>query len=259
MTSASHSEDRKVLLIGGQPLADELRRLCETAGWTVVFCSMDDLASDDTIDRLRADAENASIAIDLIAESIRIKQMAVSAFEVALPRDAVLITSALSTSTTQVATWLRRPESVVGFGALPPLAQGSVVELAGGLRTDATALEQARAFFDSIDVETAVVKDNVGLVLPRIVCGLINEAARALAEGVADANGIDAAMKLGTRYPHGPLEWGDMIGLDVVLAVMQGLQEDLGEERYQPAPLLRQYVRAGWLGKKSGRGFYEYE
>jgi 3-hydroxybutyryl-CoA dehydrogenase len=96
------------------------------------------------------------------------------------------------------------------------------------------------------------------LILPRIVCCLVNEAAYALMENVAQPRDIDAAMKLGTNYPYGPLEWGDLIGLDVVLAVLRGLYDEFGDDRYRPAPLLKQMVRAGRLAKKSDRGFYNY-
>jgi 3-hydroxybutyryl-CoA dehydrogenase len=104
-----------------------------------------------------------------------------------------------------------------------------------------------------------VVPDGPGLVFPRILCMIINEAAFALMEGVASAEDIDTAMKLGTNYPLGPLEWADRIGLDQVLGVLEGLQAEYGEDRYRPAPLLRQLVRAGHLGLSTGRGFYPYE
>jgi 3-hydroxybutyryl-CoA dehydrogenase len=133
-----------------------------------------------------------------------------------------------------------------------------MIEVAAGLRTDAAQLDRAREFFASIGLDAVVVKDSVGLVMARIVCALVNEAATALAEGVAGARDIDMAMRLGTNYPRGPLEWGDLIGLDIVLSVLLGLHDETGDDRYRPAPILRQYVRAGWRGKKSGRGFYEY-
>ena len=100
--------------------------------------------------------------------------------------------------------------------------------------------------------------DGAGLVRARLVCALVNEAATALAEGVATASEIDVAMKLGTNYPYGPLDWGDRLGLDLVLGVMRGLHEEFGEDRYRPCPLLTRYVQAGRLGQKTGRGFFDY-
>lgn len=107
--------------------------------------------------------------------------------------------------------------------------------------------------------EPVVVADSAGLVRARIVCCLINEAITALMEGVASAENIDLAMKLGTRYPYGPLEWADLIGLDTVLGVMEGLFLEWGDDRYRPAPLLRRMVAAGRFGKKSGVGFFNYD
>ncbi|HZY41127.1 MAG TPA: 3-hydroxyacyl-CoA dehydrogenase family protein, partial [Anaerolineae bacterium] len=154
--------------------------------------------------------------------------------------------------------WVAQPDGVVGFGALPPLKKGNLIELAAGLQSDPSTLGKAQQFFAGLGLDTAIVQDSVGLVLPRIVCGLVNEAAYALMEGVAQARDIDTAMKLGTNYPRGPLEWGDLIGLDMVLAVLRGLFDEYGDDHYRPAPLIKQLVRAGRLGKKSGRGFYEY-
>jgi 3-hydroxybutyryl-CoA dehydrogenase len=141
---------------------------------------------------------------------------------------------------------------------VPPLEAGGMMEVAAGLQTSPEALAAAQAFWSSIGLKAAVVADGTGLVRARIVCALVNEAATALMEGVASAADIDTAMKLGTNYPRGPLEWGDLIGLDVVLGVMRGLHEDFGEDRYRPCPLLVRYVQAGRLGRKTGRGFFEY-
>jgi 3-hydroxybutyryl-CoA dehydrogenase len=146
---------------------------------------------------------------------------------------------------------------VVGFGAAAPQARQSD-------RTRARLADRSIHFRQSAKIlcqsrpETAVVEDTVGLILPRIVCCLVNEAAYALMENVAQPRGIDTAMKLGTNYPYGPLEWGDLIGLDIVLAVLRGLYDEYGDDRYRPAPLLKQMVRAGRLGKKSDHGFYDY-
>jgi 3-hydroxybutyryl-CoA dehydrogenase len=247
-----------VILIGEMPVVDDLARLCTGVGWSVSIYLAEEAVGPGGRDRMQADAANADVAIDAVSTSIPVKRQAVAALDAGLPRDALLLTSALSTTATQAGSWARRPERTIGFAALPPLGKGGTIELAAGLRSNARVVDRAREFVASIGLEPVLVKDSVGLVLPRIVCGLANEAAGALAEGVADAMAIDTAMRLGTNYPRGPLEWADLIGLDLVLAVLEGLQQETGDDRYRPVPILKQYVRAGWLGRKSGKGFYTY-
>lgn len=133
-----------------------------------------------------------------------------------------------------------------------------MIELARGLATRDDAINKAEELFRSMGKETAQVKDAPGLVFPRILSLIINEAARSLDEGVARAEEIDVAMQLGVNYPLGPLRWGDQIGLDEVLAVLEGLRQETGDSRYQPAPLLRKMVLSGRLGEISGRGFFQY-
>ena len=251
-------QNGRVLLIGESPLAGELAQVCQDAAATILVYPVEEALGEHGLDRLRRDAESVETAIEVMSESVETKRAIVAALDAALAPNAVLLTSVLSTTATLAASWTQKPDRVVGFATLPPVGQSAVVELAAGLLTDPSAVDRARVFFASIGLETAVVRDGVGLVLPRIVCGLINEAAMALADGVADAHDIDMAMRLGTHYPRGPLEWGDLIGLDVVLSVLRGLHEETGDERYRIAQLLKQYVRAGWLGRKTGRGFYVY-
>jgi 3-hydroxybutyryl-CoA dehydrogenase len=251
-------QPRNVIVIGEQPLADELAERCRVADWaTGLFLIEERSQRDGWEDRVRVAAQSARVAIEVMSESLEAKLEILAALDEALPEDALVLSSAFATTTTQVSQRSAHPQRVVGFAVLPPVSDQRVVELAAGLHTDVAYLNHAQAFFGAIHLSTAIVSDSAGLVSARIVCNLINEAAFALAEGVSDAAGIDAAMKLGTRYPFGPLEWGDRMGLDVVLSVMQNLQREWGSS-YQPAPLLRQYVRAGWLGRKSGRGFYTY-
>jgi 3-hydroxybutyryl-CoA dehydrogenase len=158
-----------------------------------------------------------------------------------------------------MASWLKKPERVVGFATFYPLKDRRLVELAAGLRTAEPALEQVEQLFKALDKESVRVKDSPGLTFPRILSLIINEAARSLEEGVASAEEIDVAMRLGVNYPQGPLKWADQIGLDEVLAVLEGLQRETGDDRYRPAPLMKKLVIAGFLGETSGRGFYTYK
>ena len=171
----------------------------------------------------------------------------------------LVLTSALITSSTQAAAWIRAPGRASGFGLIPPIKAGDSVEVAFPLQVYDDTSKRAVEFWKAIGLNPVIVADSAGLVRPRIICCLINEAVTALMEGVATRENIDLAMKLGTRYPYGPLEWADLIGLDTVLGVMEGLFLEWGDDRYRPAPLLRRMVLAGRLGKISGIGFYIHE
>ena len=166
--------------------------------------------------------------------------------------------SSLRFSTTQMASWLKKPERVVGFATFVPLKERRLIELAAGLKTIEAVVKQTEELFKSMGKETVRVKDSAGLTFPRILSLIINEAARSLEEGVASPEEIDIAMRLGVNYPQGPLRWADQIGLDEVLAVLEGLQRETGDDRYRPAPLLKKLAVAGFLGESSGRGFYTY-
>jgi 3-hydroxybutyryl-CoA dehydrogenase len=146
----------------------------------------------------------------------------------------------------------------VGFHALGPLEDARLAELTVGAFAKQEDRRAVEGFFRSLGLHTEWVGDAPGLVLGRIVCQLVNEAAFALERGVGSAEDIDTAMRLGFNYPRGPLEWGDAIGLDHALAVLDALREELGEERYRAAPLLRRMVAEGRLGKSTGEGFFRY-
>jgi 3-hydroxybutyryl-CoA dehydrogenase len=176
----------------------------------------------------------------------------------ALPVSTVILSSCLGWSATWIASWTKRPERIVGFATFYPLKDRKLIEISAGLRTSGTALQQAQDYIKSLGKETVKVKDAAGLTFPRVLSLIINEAARSLEEGVAEAGEIDVAMRLGVNYPMGPLRWADQIGLDEVLAVLEGLQRETGDDRYRPAPLIKKLVLAGFLGEISGRGFYSY-
>ena len=203
-------------------------------------------------------AASASLIVETHAGAEEKKREVIKKLDAISPASSIILTSCLGFSTTQIASWAGRAERVVGFATFYPLKARKLIELSGGLRTQENSFQEAEAFFSSLGKETARAKDTSGLVFPRILSLIINEAARSLDEGVAQAEDIDQAMRLGTNYPLGPLRWADQIGLDEVLAVLEGLQRETGDDRYRPAPLLKKMVLAGWLGENSGRGFYNY-
>lgn len=210
------------------------------------------------VDANKVPASTAMVVETRAGEEEEKKQI-LKKLDAVLPDSSVILTSCVGFSTARIASWISSPEMVVGFATFYPLKGKKVIELSGSLRTEEASLNEADKFFRALGKETVVVKDGPGLIFPRILCLIINEAAKSLDEGVARAEEIDVAMRLGTNYPLGPLRWGDQIGLDEVLAVLEGLQQELGYDRYQPAPLLKKMVLAGWLGESSGKGFYNYK
>ncbi len=250
----------KVVIAGESPFVEQMGQLCTQAGHNTVLYLVEDFTSALHSGFSMPDAAGVDVAIELHNESAAAKEELLAALSAFIPPDALLLSSALATSTTQAAAWVPKPDRVVGFGMLPPLRKdGGMIELAAGLQTAESSLHKAEKFVEGLGYETAVVADGPGLVRARTLCCLINEAASALLEGVATPADIDQAMKLGTNYPYGPLEWGDYLGLDTVLGVMNGLFSEWGEDRYRPSPLLKRMVLAGRYGRKSGQGFFNYE
>ena len=203
-------------------------------------------------------APTMSLVIDTSTGDEADKRNILERLDDALPASTVILSSCLGWSTTLMASWTKQPERVVGFATFYPLKDRKVIEISAGLRTSEAALQQVQDYIKSLGKETVKVKDAAGLTFPRILSLIINEAARSLEEGVAEADEIDVAMRLGVNYPIGPLRWADQIGLDEVLAVLEGLQRETGDDRYRPAPLIKKLVLAGFLGETSGRGFYSY-
>jgi len=239
-----------ILLIGAEPFVSSLARLCAASD------SVEALTTTDFLSK-QPSAQVQAIVIEAETASTELKRDLLRRLQLTHP-EGILLTCALNAGVTLAASWTHFPERVVGFGVLPPIPAQGTVELARGLQTSEAAFARAAAFWASLGQQTTRVADGAGLVRARVVCAVINEAVSAVQENVAAPAEIDLAMKLGTNYPHGPLAWGDEIGLDTVLAVITALQEEWGEDRYRPAPLLRRMVAAGRLGKKSGAGFYPY-
>jgi 3-hydroxybutyryl-CoA dehydrogenase len=198
------------------------------------------------------------VALELHCASLEAKADTLFFLDDSLNEDTLLLTYTFAISTGELARELMMPERLVGMTMLPPLSESKIVELMVTPHTADEALNRAVEFFTGVGIGYAHVADSPGGVLGRTVCCLVNEAAMALQERIATAEELDEAMRLGVAYPYGPLAWGDRIGLDRVLAAMEGLYAEFKEERYRPAPLLKRLVRAGHIGIRSGTGFFSH-
>jgi 3-hydroxybutyryl-CoA dehydrogenase len=175
-----------------------------------------------------------------------------------LKPDAILATNTSSLSITRLASATDRPERFMGIHFMNPVPVMKLVELVRGIATEEATFKMARDYVSTLDKTVTVAEDFPAFIVNRILLPMINEAIYTLYEGVGTVDAIDTAMKLGANHPMGPLQLADFIGLDTCLSIMQVLHEGLSDSKYRPCPLLVKYVEAGWLGRKSGRGFYDY-
>ncbi|HVR56307.1 MAG TPA: 3-hydroxybutyryl-CoA dehydrogenase [Pseudolabrys sp.] len=198
------------------------------------------------------------LVIETATEKEEVKRKIFSDLCPSLKPDAILATNTSSISITRLASSTDRPERFIGIHFMNPVPLMELVELIRGIATDDATFEASKAFVVKLHKTIAVSEDFPAFIVNRILLPMINEAVYTLYEGVGNVEGIDTAMRLGAHHPMGPLELADFIGLDTCLSVMQVLHEGLADSKYRPCPLLVKYVEAGWLGRKTQRGFYDY-
>ncbi|WP_232698877.1 3-hydroxyacyl-CoA dehydrogenase family protein [Brevibacillus daliensis] len=243
MTTANQT----ILLVGEGPLFEELHYLMTSNQYQVIDLKMAETGT-----------YQVKLALEVMNTDLEKKKDSIVQLDRLLSLEVPIVTTSLAITATEVASWTKHPERICGFGTLVPLVERELIEIAPALQTAEEITPQVTTFFTTLGKETEVVVDEVGLVFPRILSLIINEAVFAVMEKTATAEDIDIAMQKGTNYPQGPLAWADQIGIDEIYAIVNGIHRDLREERYRPAPLLRKLVLAARTGKKCGQGFYLY-
>ncbi|MCP1492407.1 3-hydroxybutyryl-CoA dehydrogenase [Peribacillus frigoritolerans] len=279
---------QKVMVIGAGQMGSGIAQVCAMSGYEVLLHDLKDEyvekglgtiaknlsrqvekgkmeseEKDAILSRLTSSTnlKNAA-AVDLVieaaVENMEIKTRIFAELDEITPRHVILASNTSSLPITEIAAATKRPEKVIGMHFMNPVPVMKLVEVIRGLATADEVYQEVEKLAESLNKVPVEVNDFPGFVANRILMPMINEAIYTLYEGVATKEAIDDVMKLGMNHPMGPLTLADFIGLDTCLYIMETLHQGLGDDKYRPCPLLRKYVKAGWLGKKSGRGFYEY-
>jgi 3-hydroxybutyryl-CoA dehydrogenase len=282
-------EIRRVVVVGGGTMGNGIAHVCALAGCDVRLVdvssdvldhalvvigknlerqvkkgTIDDAARSAAIGRIETAndpgraAADADLVIEAVPERAALKHELFRVLDRAAPERTILASNTSSISITEIGACTSRPGRVIGMHFMNPVPVMQLVEVIRGLATSDETAATVTAMAERLGKTPVLVNDFPGFVANRVLMPMINEAAFALMEGVAEAEAIDTVMRLGMNHPIGPLALADLIGLDTCLAILEVLHRDLGDDRYRPCPLLRKYVAAGWLGRKSGRGFHLY-
>jgi 3-hydroxybutyryl-CoA dehydrogenase len=204
------------------------------------------------------DCAPADFAVEAVIENLEAKEKVFKQLDQTLRPEVIVATNTSSIPITRIAACTRRPHAVVGMHFMNPVPAMKLVEVIRGAQTADSTYQATQKLAALLNKTTVTSRDFPGFIVNRVLVPMINEACYALMEGMGTRDDIDTAMKLGTNHPMGPLELADFIGLDTVLYIAEILHKGYGDDKYRPCPLLRQYVEAGWLGRKTGRGFYTY-
>ncbi|QQZ09239.1 3-hydroxybutyryl-CoA dehydrogenase [Heyndrickxia vini] len=279
---------KKVMVIGAGQMGSGIAQVCAQAGYTVYLNDLkeefvqkglggitNNLSRQVTKERMTEeekskilsnfilstnlkDSENVDIVIEAAVENMDVKSKIFKELDQYAPNHTILASNTSSLPITEIAAATDRPEKVIGMHFMNPVPVMKLVEIIRGLATSDEVYQAVEDMTKSLSKIPVEVNDFPGFVSNRVLMPMINEAIFTLYEGVATKEAIDEVMKLGMNHPMGPLTLADFIGLDTCLYIMETLHEGFGDDKYRPCPLLRKYVKAGWLGKKSGRGFYVY-
>lgn len=282
-------ENKKIMVIGAGQMGAGIAQVCATASYDVVIHDMNEealtnglegmkqrfvraverermtqeemaqaLANITTTAELQA-AADVDVVIEAAVEKMDVKQSIFQTLDEIVPSHAILATNTSSLPITELASVTARPERVIGMHFMNPVPVMKLVEIIRAIQTSDETFNEIEKLAQTLNKTTVEVKDFPGFAANRILMPMINEAITTVYEGVSSIEDVDTVMKLGMNHPMGPLELADFIGLDTCLYIMDVLYEGFGDSKYRPSPLLKQYVQAGWLGKKTGRGFYTYD
>lgn len=280
---------RKIMVIGAGQMGSGIAQVCAQAGYDVILYDiseeniekgmrniernlvrqvekqrMNEEGKEEVLAKVTPsaalqDASSVDLVIEAVVESMNVKRDIFARLDEITPDHTILASNTSSLPVTEIAAATDRPEKVIGMHFMNPVPVMKLVEIIRGLATSDEVYKKIEEVTKAIGKMPVEVNDFPGFVSNRILMPMINEAIYTLYEGIATKEAIDEVMKLGMNHPMGPIQLADFIGLDTCLSVMEILHEGFGDDKYRPCPLLRKYVKAGWVGKKAGRGFYTYD